>query len=839
MLDALVEILENDLGFRSFMLDGQAIMVEDYLQVRPEMEERVKRLAKAGRLKIGPWYTATDTLLPDPESLVRNLQLGRWTAHRLDAQPMAVGYMPDLFGISAQIPQILKNFGIDNAFAWRGLHPEDAANLCWWSSPDGSRALTLRLQEGYSEAVVGAVDPERFLSENLPGLIEKQDKGRYRNRLFMMGSDHFIANARLPWLSVRIAEQVGHPVRVGSLDEMIDLLRSEVSAGPQLPEISGEQRDSCLVICPASVAGTRIPLKQANQRVEASLLGVAEPLQALAELAGAGSDRSHLRWAWRLLAQNHAHDSIPGCGIDEVHREMMTRFESAAIGARDAAQRGAKRLARALSPDTRGELGALGVVSLVGGKNRLIAKLYGPAEGVPSFRLVQPDGHEIPFAVTGRGSGYVQYHRLQDAFATHDATAYVHLAAPQDWIDSQRQRPKMLDLPWVEIEFELDTPRAGYRVLRLEKASDWPVSQPCSSQNELSNDLLRVWAEEAGLFVWHKPSGRTVGPLNFSHRGERGDEYTACPVAGAEVNFAPQARRAGITRPGLVDQLELPIQVEVPAGLGPARLTRTGLVNLSGHMTIKLLDERVDISLSLENQARNFDLRLVTRLEGARTGLSGAPFTVEQRPFEPTHVQENPAQSNLPDFPLRGWVALQGEDGAGWAIMARGLYEASVTRAENGGEAALTLLRGVDFLSRHDLTTRPDHAGPMIPTPDAQCIGQHEWELALLPFSPGEADIIPAKVEQFLRPAATFPVQWSAGSAPAEQTLFEGDALMVISTLKPGFEDDGVILHAHNPTGQPRQVHISGSRVNLDETPNNGSDIVRPFEVAAWKLKAR
>jgi mannosylglycerate hydrolase len=841
MLDALVEILEKDPEFRSFMLDGQAIMVEDYLQVRPEMEERVKRLAKAGRLKVGPWYTATDTLLPDPESLVRNLQLGRWVSQRLGAEPMPVGYMPDLFGFSAQIPQILKNFGIDNAFAWRGLHPENGANLCWWASPDGTQALTLRLQEGYSEAVVGAVDPERFLSENLSGLVEKQDKGLYRNRLFMMGSDHFIANARLPWLSARIAEQVQHPVQVGSLDEMVDLLRSELSAQNHLPVISGEQRDSCLVVCPASVAGTRIPLKQANQRVEAALLGVAEPLQALAELVGGGSDRSHLRWAWRLLTQNHAHDSIPGCGIDEVHREMMTRFASAEMVARDAAQRGARRLARALSPQTRGELGALGVVSLVGGKNRLRARLHGPAEGVPSFRLVQPDGQEIPFSVTGRGSGYVQYHRLQDAFATHDATAYVHLVAPQEWLDNQRSRPRMLHLPWVEIEFELDAPKAGYRVLRLEKAGRWPSKPKAASnpQNELSNSLMRVWAEEAGLFIQHKASGRTVGPINFSHRGERGDEYTACLVPGAAVTFAPQAGRAKITRPGLVEQLVLPIQVQVPAGLGPDRLTRTGQVRLSGQMIVRLLGERVDISLTLENRARNYDLRLVTRVEGAQTGLSGAPFTVEQRPFESDHIQENPAQSNLPDFPLRGWVALQAADGAGWAVVARGLYEASVTRVDNGGEIALTLLRGVDFLSRHDLNTRPDHAGPMIPTPDAQCIGRHEWELALLPFGPAEAAAIPARVEEFLRPAATFPVQWSAGSAPAEQSLFEGDGLVVISTLKPGFEEDGVILHAHNPTGEPRRVQIAGPRVNLDETPGKGDNLIRPFEVAAWQVKAR
>jgi mannosylglycerate hydrolase len=255
-------------------------------------------------------------------------------------------------------------------------------------------------------------------------------------------------------------------------------------------------------------------------------------------------------------------------------------------------------------------------------------------------------------------------------------------------------------------------------------------------------------------------------------------------------------------------------------------------------MNIRLLDERVDIKLSLENRARNFDLRLVARLADGQAAFSGAPFTVEQRPFEQTHKPEKAAQLNLPDFPIRGWVALQAADGAGWAVLARGLYEAAVAQDEAGAEIALTLLRGVDYLSRPDLYTRPDHAGPMIATPDAQCIGHHTWELALLPFGPGEATALPARAEQFLRPAATFPVQWSTGSAPAERALFEGDASLVISTLKPGFEEDGVILHAHNPTSAARQAGQPGTRVNLDETPGNSGDLIGPFEVAAWRMGA-
>lgn len=840
MLDGLIEMLERDPEFRSFLLDGQAIMLEDYLQVRPEMEERVRRLVEAGRIKVGPWYTATDTLLPDPEAIVRNLELGRWMTRRLGGEPLKVGYMPDLFGFSAQIPQILNQFGIENSVAWRGLHPDNGSPICWWYSPDGSRLLNICMD--YSESAVGVVDPERFLREHLPGLIEKQNRGPFKTRLFLMGSDHFIASARLPWVARQIAEQVGHPVKVGSLEEIMELIRAEAEI-EDAPKIYGEQRDSCLVICPASVAGTRIPLKRANQQVEAALLGEAEPLQALAAFAGAGSDLAHLRWAWRLVTQNHPHDSIPGCSIDEVHREMMTRFAQAAMVIKDAAQRGAKRLARALDPATRGELGAVGIVSLTGGQNRLRVRLHGPEEGVPVFRVVEQDGREVPFSVTGRGHQYVQYHRLQDAFATNDATTYIQIAAPKAWVDEKRNRPQMMQLPWVEIELELDAPKAGYRVLRLEKGARWPV-QPKTATGpgtpEISNDLLRVWAGQSGLFVEDRRNGRTYGPIYFTHTGERGDEYTACPVPGTTFTFAPQAAKARVVRQGLVDRLEIPVAENVPARLTADRTGRTGQVRLNGKIALTLLGGRVDLKLELDNQALNYDLRLVARVNGAVRAACGAPFAVEQRSFEPPHLPEKPAQLHLPDFPFRGWVALNDDGGAGLAVLARGLYEAAATRSEGGAEIRLTLLRGVDALSRKDLYTRPEHAGPMIMTPDAQCLGRHAWEVAFLPFGQEEAENIPAQAERFLRPAQAFPVQWSAGKAPGERSLFAGDDKLVITTLKPASEGEGTIVHAFNPTANFlfAQVQAEGQRVRLDETPRPGSTEVAPFEIAAWRVKA-
>lgn len=843
MMDNLLEYLEADPAFRCFVLDGQAIMVEDYLEVRPEAEPRVRALAQQDRLKIGPWYTAVDTFLPDPESLVRNLQVGRWSARRWGGQEMRIGHLPDTFGFIAQLPQLLNHFGLQDAFAWRGFHPIGGSAACWWESPDGSRVLLMRPAEGYCEGMLGVTDPERFLEEALPGILRYQDEEPYEDRLFVIGCDHLPASSRLPWLAEQIADRVGHPVEVGPLEDMARRLR-RAAVVDKLPRVHGEQRDPCLAVCPASITGTRIPqIKQTNQRVEALLLGVAEPLQALSVLNGGGADRAHLRWAWRLLAQNHPHDSIPGCSTDPVHREMSVRFERAAAVAHDAAQRGAQRLAATLDPTARGELGAIGIVGLVGGRSRLRVRLH--AENFPTIRLSTQDGTDVPYVIVDRGQERITYRLDQDSFANEGATELSHLAVTADWLEAAQRQTNRWEMPFQDVEFEIDAPRAGYTTLRIDPA---PASsgnarsrhwQPAPS-GELANADVRVWLGEEGLCVEDLRTGQRTGPVYFSHAGDSGDEYTANPIDEPPVEFWPSPVGAQVSAEGLWQFMRVPLRADVPAQLARERTHRVGHVRLEGELFVSLNGRRVGLRLRLDNRARDFDLRLVARVEDGRHAWAGAPFGVEQRQRELDHTTPGAPQLWIPDFPFRGWLAVETGDGSGTALLARGLYEGAFRWAESGGiDIALTLLRGVGWLSRDDLLTRPGHAGPELPTPEAQCLGPQEWELALMPFGPGELETLPAAAEQFLRPAVAFPVQRLAGSAPAERSFAQGlSERVVISALRPADSFDGALLHAHNPTPHELAADVFGQRSRLDETPlEESSARLRPYEIAAWQLR--
>ena len=201
LLDELLPRLEADPSYRHFLLDGQLAAVDDYLEVRPEEAARLIRLNRSGRLAMGPWYTLPDEFLVSGETLVRNLRLGLSRAATLGGA-MDVGYLPDMFGHVAQMPQILRSFGFEHAVVWRGVPAAVDRSAFIWTAPDGSSVRAEYLPEGYGN---GARLPDR--AEDLLRLIDDfvvtHDATLVGPVLWMNGSDHVVPR---PWLGQVVAE---------------------------------------------------------------------------------------------------------------------------------------------------------------------------------------------------------------------------------------------------------------------------------------------------------------------------------------------------------------------------------------------------------------------------------------------------------------------------------------------------------------------------------------------------------------------------------------------------------------------------------------------------------
>lgn len=355
-IDKLLDILDRDPKFNYFMLDGQTIVLEDYLEVRPEQEERLKKYTGSGRILVGPWYLQPDEFLVSGESLVRNLQIGLRQAAEY-GEPMRVGYVPDCFGHIAQLPQILRGFGIDNAVFWRGVGEEAHKSEFYWAAPDGTQVLVIHLADtvGYSNASLMPLNPEEFVTRVEILTAPLLPKATTNTLLFMNGSDHLepqdglpetieAANKLLAHISPeheKILTRFGHHrqngqvdhfdninVRIGTLPQYIEAIRQQIERSPGTPlqTLSGEMRSSQYSHLLPAVLSTRIWIKQQNTATEHLLERWVEPLTAWAWKLGAPYPKGLVRLAWKYLLQNHPHDSICGCSIDQVHRENSVRF---------------------------------------------------------------------------------------------------------------------------------------------------------------------------------------------------------------------------------------------------------------------------------------------------------------------------------------------------------------------------------------------------------------------------------------------------------------------------------------------------------------------------------
>ncbi len=205
LVDDLLGLLEADPSFTRFLLDGQTAVVDDYLAVRPDAAPRLAALAAAGRLQVGPWMILMDEFMVSGETIVRNLQHGLVRAAALGGDAaMRVGYLPDMFGHVAQMPQILRLAGLEHAVVWRGVPSDVTRTAFWWRAPDGSEVRAEYLYGSYSNGRDIPADPARLVAR---ARGYEAELGRAAlpggGMLLMNGSDHLLPQ---PWLGRVVAE---------------------------------------------------------------------------------------------------------------------------------------------------------------------------------------------------------------------------------------------------------------------------------------------------------------------------------------------------------------------------------------------------------------------------------------------------------------------------------------------------------------------------------------------------------------------------------------------------------------------------------------------------------
>jgi hypothetical protein len=795
-VDRLLELCAADAGYH-FLLDGQSIVIEDYLEIRPDRREALAALCRDGRLAIGPWYVQPDSLLPSGEAHVRNLLEGLRVADDL-GRASRVAYTPDSFGHPDQFPQMLAGFGFEAFVYWRGnggeldrLPPE-----YWWESPDGTRLLACHLARGYFNAVTGVDgDPAAAGRRIAVNAREQAEASRSGHVLLMNGVDHVLPEPRTAELAEAIAKETGFGVERGLIEHFLETLPRPDGDAVHRGELVGGRVANLL----PGVWSARTWIKLRNRACEAALEGWAEPWSALAAALGAPDERPALRLAWRTLLPNHAHDSICGCSRDEVHEQMRGRFDAAEELADVTAQRALDRVA------------GLGPTRLTPWTLEPEIAVFNPSPHPRSDVVRLPlDPHPWMAPVDGEDAiGGI--HPL--ALRSLDPPGFEVDGRPARVLEAPVGRMTLLpDRRAVDLEFVVeDVPAFGWKRLSLGAAERAPDEE--DDGREIAAGDVSVRADDDGRFEIALGDRRFAGLGGIEDLGDRGDTYDADLLDPESLRVASLTIRR-LRHASGIQHLRIRRELCVPAGLAEDREHRAGPeARIAVEIELRVAPgvPRVDARVRVENEARDHRLRLCFPT-GAPVATFDAATTFGVARRTPGAADDtdwiHPAPAT---FPCQGWV-----HAGGLTVVAPGLNEAEVTA---DGAIAFTLLRCVGDLSRHDLRSRPGPAGPGSATPAAQCPGPLEARLA---FFAGLDPAAARDAELGLR----------AGFAGPDPLVEPGRPLLaldgaVLSALKPADSGAGVIVRVLNPTDADREVTLTpgwptdgrAEPVRLDESP--------------------
>lgn len=871
VIDSALDLLD-DPAYRRFTLDGQAAVLEDYLALRPEREGDLRRHVQAGRLRIGPWYVLADEFLVSPESLIRNLLVGGRVSRRF-GDPLPVCYTPDPFGHISQLPLFADGFGLPAIVFERGLGDEGErlrGEFVWVAADGKTEVFTAHLIGTYSGAtalghvdweLTDAYDDDRAMGHlraalygvqgdevaDLPewfrASLERVHGGLTAHAtgsalILLNGSDHLFPQPNLPEV-LRRASQAFPEIEFvqGDVEEFVTEAR-RTAAG--LERFQGEFRGSRYQHILAGVLSARLYLKRENQACQTALEQYAEPLSALAWWASGRHQDALLREAWRLLLLNHPHDSICGCSVDAVHREMLTRFENVRQLGDDVCRR-AFALLGGRRPSNIQEVhatakDAITVFDPLPFARRAVVRheLDLPAGEAAGLAVLDASGRALNAQVTvtpgfapGQSSVRVD-HVVIDVLADLEPLGLTNLFLARA-VSGSGSSPGELEQPAARLAADAaanphastDTSDTAAMAASLVAATDG------HDGIRLENGHVTVSVSSGGaVTLFERATGeRYALNLRFEDQGDAGDEYDFSPVPGDTPAYfsAPCRPPRLLTNGPVVAGARLEYDLTLPEHLSDDRMRRAGSVSLpiTLDLTLHADDPLLRVSASFDNTASDHRLRL--RLDtGAITETVWADghFDTLERPVRPA-LGADWFQVPPPTNHQRRFVAVSSA-GRGLAVLNRGLPEYEAFHGEGGTELAVTLVRSVGWLSRSDLLSRPQGAGPLLPTPEAQCLGAHHCELAIYPFAGPwwDTDLL-RHAQAFAAPPLTAPGS-SSGAGPG---LLRVDGPFDLSAVKRSEERESLIVRVANPSPVPASGRLRFGRpvravyaTRLDET---------------------
>jgi alpha-mannosidase len=802
LVNQVLDLLEKDEEFLCYTFDGQAVVLDDYLEIFPENEERIRTLVKAGRLVFGPLYNLPDEFLSGGEGLIRNFLIGDEMCRKIGGK-MNAGYVPDNFGHISQLPQILRGVGLDTVFFFRGTNIETLKKKeFYWIAPDGSSVLGEYMLLGYwslkSWGDLGVPVEDHFLT----AYNTLKRTSRLGTVLLINGSDHLYQD---PDFTKKLkAVRDAFPdlsILNGSIEDYADLAKAAAKDVTDLPVIHGELRDFRYGPDPTSVTSSRSPLKRLLFTTLAEIERYAEPLASMAASfpGGEAYPTGFFRKIWKRMLTSLAHDGVAGCSIDDVMKDIETYI----IHARQTARRIVQLKLEAL-------VGRLDTRLL--GEDEQYLVLYNPhpfpytgitrqriaiAKGEPGykdFRIRDMEGQDIPYELVSVSEDIVTQEYLYSSKEGKKRTVYEVLFRVEDL-------PPMGIHPYVVAKSRMLDKRLDERYVRLQ-----------GSHPVIENQYYRIRVnQDASISVLDRESGKWHENLNcYVGRGEVGDEYQHVSPLFDLHTFAELRSVAVVNNSPLSQRLRITAEMLIPDGMDKRMIGRgreRKVCRIETDVAIYDGVRRIDIDVVIDNPSSDHILyaKFPTSFKEGRD-YSYVSFDEVVR--DNTILGFDPGLKSTQSLlkPMQKYAGVKGKDGS-LNIAAKGVYEYHTKETPEGMDFYVTLLRSTSYLF-HGLPLSwldlQHTTTPVVATAGSKELGKSALKYALFL----NVDKMAREAETYLYPVWGIDVirnEEAEMHVEHDRSTEEGFSFIridsedvILSAMKKPEHGDGVLIRVYN-----------------------------------------
>lgn len=832
-LPYLMDVLENDKDFKHYVFDAQASLIEEFLKVNSEEKERLKKLANEDRIIFGPWYTQTDSLLVNKESIIRNLLYGTRVCNKF-SKSMMVGYLPDIFGQNPYLPSIFSGFGIEYSILQRGLYTDELKNNLnfTWKSPDGKEVKANNIFLGYGPGKFLSSDSEYVNEKLLPMLDKLSELNKDTDNILLpSGGDQVLVRKDFPKIVEELNKMdIPYSFKMSSYEEFMKETWQENNFDNV---IEGELRACQKSRIHSTIGSQRYDIKKLNSEVENKILYVLEPLITIANTLGIKYKYSWLDIMWKSLFDAHAHDSIGGCNSDDTNRDIVHRLTKVTKMADDIINITKKQLAKAISR----EIGKDNILVLF---NTNIKKQTKNMEAVIFTR-------EKEFDLTDLNSKSVSFDIVNQEEISGGKQVVVTAEG-----EKEIQLPPYYKSTINIFGEEIDA--LGFKTFLVNE-------KPCDvfkinnvEDNFIENKRYKIEFKGSSLALTY--NNETIENfICFEKQKDGGDSYDFSPVLGDEPIYFEKCELLKVQKSRNVQKMEVIFK---------------GELDIQTTFEIRNDESIMRVSHKIVNNLKEHRIRAIfkTQVKNSVKSYKDQGFTIIEKdlvnPRLNTWREEKFAEAPVAINSLENFAALSDKNNT-FSLITEGLKE---YEGFEDGKLALTLFRSVELLGRDDLLWRPGRASginnKVVYTKDAAMQGELDFSYAIYlnndhinnsfifnvceEFIKHNAVYMNQSLNTFFEPLERFEIPLNHGNIKPDYSLFDIYCEKVnISVIKMAEDKDGIILRLFNSHNEEVSFKLNCKRdykiseVNLaeEEIQKVESDniLINPRGYITLKLK--